>query len=235
MSPHSDHSILIVEDELLIAEHISRVLHAAGYSKTFVAINVEEAIDLIQTQKPDIILTDIALGSSKTGIDLGHLLYTHYKIPFVYITSHSSDDVLQKARHTFPNAYLVKPFKKEDLLIAIDLALFNSKLSAKNAEEYLTIKDGHAIAQLQFDAIVWMEADGNYTTIYTTNNKKRLVRQVITDLHHQLPVQDFVRIHRSYVINKTHVTEYKSSMVHLGDIKLPVGRTYKDTLDSLFK
>jgi DNA-binding LytR/AlgR family response regulator len=236
MSVNKEHSILIVEDELLIADHISRILNAAGFTKNHIAINVEEAIEAIQTQKPNIVLTDIMLGTAKTGIDLGNLLHTHYKIPFVYITSHSSSDMLSKAKHTHPNAYLVKPFKKEDLIVAIELAIFSSELNTKSNEDTnLIIKDGHAMAQIPYADILWMEAEGNYTLLFTSNHKKRLVRTVITELHQQLPAQDFIRIHRSYVVNKNHVTEYKSSMVHIKDSKLPVGRTYKELLDEQFK
>jgi DNA-binding LytR/AlgR family response regulator len=236
MSIPKEHCILIVEDELLIADHISRILNAAGFTKNHIAINVEEAIESIQTQRPDIVLTDIMLGTTKTGIDLGNLLHTHYKIPFVYITSHSSSDMLSKAKHTRPNAYLVKPFKKEDLIVAIELALFSSELNTKaNEDASLIIKDGHAMAQIPYADILWMEAEGNYTLLFTSNHKKRLVRTVITELHQQLPAQDFIRIHRSYVVNKNHVTEYKSSMIHIKDSKLPVGRTYKELLDEQFK
>jgi DNA-binding LytR/AlgR family response regulator len=236
MSQNKEYSILIVEDELLIADHISRILNTAGFRNNRIVINVDEAIEAIQTQKPDIVLTDILLSGAKTGIDLGILLHTHYKMPFVYITSHSGSDMLSKAKHTHPNAYLVKPFKKEDLIVAIELALFNSELSTKSAEDaHLIIKDGHAMAQIPYADILWMEAEGNYTQLFTSNNKRRLVRTVITELHQQLPAHDFLRIHRSYVINKNYVTEYKSSLIHIKETKLPVGRTYKELLDEQFK
>ena len=236
MSMYQEQSILIVEDELLIADHISRILNTAGFTNNYIAINVDEAIEAIQIQKPHIVLTDILLNGTKTGIDLGALLHTHYKIPFVYITSHSSPEMLSKAKHTYPNAYLVKPFKKEDLIVAIELALFNAELNTNpNETANLIIRDGHAMAQISFTDILWMEAEGNYTLLFTSNHKKRLVRTVITELHQQLPSQDFIRIHRSYVINKNYVTEYKSSFVYIKDIKLPVGRTYKELLDEQFK
>ena len=236
MSLQNDHSILIVEDELLIAEHISRILQSAGYSNIHVAINVDEAVSIIRDQTPQVVLTDIMLGSSKTGIDLGSLLQNDYKLPFIYITSHSDPEILSKAKHTHPNAYLVKPFKKEDLLVAIELALFSAETVAKPKEtQNLFIKDGHAMAQIPLDDILYLEAQGNYTLLFTHNGKKRLIRSVITDIHEQLPTEDFLRVHRSFVVNKKHITEYKSSMIHLKEIQLPVGRTYKELLNDQFK
>lgn len=236
MSQQNNHPVLIVEDELLIADHISRILRSAGFSNIHIAINVDEAITAIKDQKPQVVLTDIMLGSSKTGIDLGSLLQSDYKTPFIYITSHSDPEMLSKAKHTHPNAYLVKPFKKEDLLVAIELALFSAEAAVKPKEtQSLFIKDGHAMAQIPHDDILYLEAEGNYTFLHTNAGKKRLIRSVITDIHEQLPSKDFFRIHRSYVVNKKYITEYKSAMVHIKDIKLPVGRTYKEFLDEQFK
>jgi two-component system response regulator LytT len=228
--------VLIVEDELLIADHISRILRSAGFSNILIAINVDEAITAIKDQKPQVVLTDIMLGSSKTGIDLGGLLQSEYKIPFIYITSHSDPEMLSKAKHTHPNAYLVKPFKKEDLLVAIELALFSAETLTKPKDgQRLLIKDGHAMAQIPYDDILYLEAEGNYTLLHTNTGKKRLIRSVITDIHEKLPSEDFIRVHRSFVVNKKHVTGYKSSMVYIKAIKLPVGRTYKEFLDEQFR
>ena len=236
MQTDKEYHILIVEDELLIAEHIAAILHTAGYVNTVIAMSVDEAIKLITEQKPNMVLTDIALGSNRTGIDLGTLLYQQFKIPFIYITSHSSTDMLSKAKYTRPNAYLVKPFKKEDLLVAIELALFSLELSEKPTEtNSLLIKDGHAMARIPYAEILWLEAEGNYTLLYTVNNKKRLVRSVITEIHQQLPKKDFLRIHKSYAVNKKYVTELQTAQIVLGDIKLPVGRTYKELLTEQLK
>jgi len=230
-----DRPILIVEDELLIAEHISRVLTNAGYSKTCCVTNVEDAIAIIEAEQPQMVLTDIMLLGKQTGIDLGSLLHQKYHIPFVYITSHSSSGMINQVKLTHPNAYLVKPFKKEDLLIAIELALFNSSTEVREVAQYLIVKDGRAIAQVPYDEILWLEADGNYTLLNTETQKKRLLRYMITDLHQQLPENDFIRIHRSFVVNRTKITEFASAYVVIKNIKLPVGRTYRETLMGLIK
>lgn len=236
MSQQLHYPVLIVEDELLIADHISRILRSAGFSNIHIAINVDEAITIIKDKKPQVVLTDIILGSSKTGIDLGRLLQSDYKTPFIYITSHSDPEMLAKAKYTRPNAYLVKPFKKEDLLVAIELALFSAEIPSKPKEnQNLLIKDGHAMAQIPHDDILYLEAEGNYTFLHSNSGKKRLVRSVITEIHEKLPSDVFLRVHRSFVVNKKHITEYKSSTVHIKDIKLPVGRTYKEFLDEQFK
>jgi two-component system, LytTR family, response regulator LytT len=220
--------ILIVEDELLIADHISRILINAGYTSSSYVATVDEAVRAIESERPDIVLTDIMLNGDKTGIDLGALLHGKYRIPFVYITSHSSPEMLARVKSTYPNAYLVKPFKKEDLIVAIELALFNA--GSKETDNCLLVKDGHAMAQIPHDEILWLEADGNYTQLHTSSNKRRLLRNVINELHMQLPQNDFIRIHRSFVVNRKRISEYTSTHAVVNDTKLPVGRTYRESL-----
>ena len=97
---------LIVEDEFLIAETISEILKNRGYKKVRLVATIEEAITEIEICKPNMVLTDINLGNQKSGIDLGELLLNKYQIPFIYITSHSSSEILNKAKYTRPNAYI---------------------------------------------------------------------------------------------------------------------------------
>lgn len=228
---------LIVEDEFLIAETISEILANIGCSKIRMVSTVEEAITEIEFCKPQIVLTDINLGREKTGIDLGNLLHTKYQIPFIYITSHSSPEILGKAKHTRPNAYIIKPFKNEDLMVAIELALFNSTANTNNASAFqeLIVKEGRAIVRLNCDDIKWMETEGNYTTINLMDAKRRVVRIPISELQQQLSTQQFVRIHKSYLINKKYITEIRTNSILIKDLELPIGRAFQSSVSVLLK
>ncbi|MCE3259666.1 MAG: two component transcriptional regulator, LytTR family [Bacteroidetes bacterium] len=229
-------SFLIVEDELLITELISEILQKAGHTNVRVASSVDEAVKEIETERPDMILTDINLESEKSGIDLGTLLNEKYNIPFIYVTSHSSPDILAKAKHTRPNAYIVKPFKKEDLLVAIELALFNSTkkdLPSNSAE--LLVKEGRAMVRLNSEQITWLETDGNYVTINLEDGKRKVVRVPLAELQQQLPASQFVRTHKSYLVNKKHVTEIRTNSLLISNTELPIGRAFQPAVDSFFK
>ncbi len=228
---------LIVEDEFLIAETISEILSNAGFLQVRIVSSVEEAIKEIEYRKPDMVLTDINLGKEKSGIDLGGLLHKQYHIPFIYITSHSSPEILGKAKHTRPNAYIVKPFKNEDLMVAIELALFNSTKAADSTIDYseLIVKEGRAIVRLNTNDIKWMETEGNYTTINLVDAKRRVVRIPISELQQQLSTQQFVRIHKSYLINKKYITEIRTNSVFIQDFELPIGRAFQASVSLLFK
>lgn len=229
--------ILIVEDEFLIAENTAEILERSGYTHIRMASTVEEAMAAIEQEAPTMVLTDIALGQAKTGIDLGALLHEKYKIPFIYITSHSSPEILGKAKHTRPNAYIIKPFKNEDLIVAIELALFNSdtaKEESNDADELL-VKEGRAMVRLPHASIMWMEADGNYTTIHVDNQKRRVVRTPISELQEQLPERSFIRIHKSFLVNYKFVNEVRAGSLMIGTTELPIGRTYQDVVGQRFK
>lgn len=228
---------LIVEDEFLIAETISEILVNAGYTKIRIVATVEEALNEIEICKPTIVLTDINLGNEKSGIDLGNLLHTSLHIPFIYITSHSSPEILNKAKHTRPNAYIVKPFKNEDLLVAIELALFNStdKTNTDIDSPELIVKEGRTMVQIDCNHIKFLESDSNYTTINLKDDKRRVVRIPLSELQEQLPNNQFIRIHKSYIVNKKYISQIKSNSVALDTIELPIGRSYQQSVLDFFQ
>lgn len=227
---------LIVEDEFLIAESIYEILVNAGYSQIRMADSFDDAIKQIEDRKPSIVLTDINLGNDKTGIDLGNLLYSLYHIPFIYITSHSSPEIVGKAKHTWPNAYIIKPFKNEDLLVAIEFALFNSTQKTENDTDTfeLVVKEGRALVRLDYSKITWLESEGNYTTINLYDTKRRVVRMTLSELQQQLPDQQFLRIHKSFVVNKKYITELRANSVMILNKEFPIGRVYQQGLASFF-
>ena len=233
----AESSFLIVEDELLIAETISDFLKKEGCHQITIVESFEEAIENIETTRIDFVLTDIALGKEKTGIDLGNLLCTKYHIPFIYITSHADKAMIDKAKHTRPNAYIVKPFKKEDLLVAIELGLYNSAHTpVKNEDnEELTVKDGRALVRLYHSNILWLEADGNYTTIHLKESNRRVIRTALSEFEEQLPRTKFIRIHKSCIVNKKQVTELRANTLVINHQELPIGRTYQQNVADIFK
>lgn len=212
---------------MLIAEHISRIIINAGYACNSVT-NVKAALEQISTQKPIIVLTNNMLMGDQTGIDLGKIIHENYHLPSVYITSYSGNEIISQVRTTHPNAYLVKPFKKEDLLIAIELALYNSSTKERTSSKALIINDGRVTAQIPYEEIIWLEAEGNYTLIVTESMKKGMIRSTISELIQQLPENDFIRIHRSFVVNRTKITELAAAHVLINGEKLPLGRTFKE-------
>jgi DNA-binding NtrC family response regulator len=118
-----DTKVLIVEDNFIEAYSLERTLTGAGYCVYPIAGSVKEALGLIKTNPVDLVLLDIYLKGELTGIDLAHLL-NKKKIAFVYLSANSNRSVLEKAKETRPYGFLVKPFRKADVLVALDIAWY---------------------------------------------------------------------------------------------------------------
>ena len=82
---------------------------------------------------------------------------------------------------------------------------------------------------------MWLETDGNYTTINLTDSKRRVVRIPLSELQQQLPSQQFIRIHKSYVINKKYLTEIRANTVVIQQQEFPIGRAYQQLVDEFLK
>ena len=142
--------ILIVEDEPIIAEDLSMILEKAGYHVIGIANNSTRALDLLHTQTPDIALLDIALDSSLSGIDIADIINNKYQIPFIFITSFSDKHTLEKAKDVYPYGYIVKPFKKKDILANIEIALHRSQKKPKPI--YRSLEELNSIANQKISA-----------------------------------------------------------------------------------
>jgi DNA-binding NarL/FixJ family response regulator len=116
--------ILIVEDEPLIAEDLRFILNSINYKVIGVAQDSLKAMDYISNRRPDIVLLDISIKGHKDGIDIANTLNEEYNIPFIYLTSYADKDTVERAKHTMPYGYIVKPFDEKDLLSSIEMAIY---------------------------------------------------------------------------------------------------------------
>ena len=115
--------IVIVEDELIVARDISRTLERNNYEVAGIARSYDDALKLIETSKPWIVLLDIFLKGDKTGIDLAGQLNT-MGIPFIYVSANSNQNVLEAVKPTKPFGFIVKPFRERDLLVTLEIAKY---------------------------------------------------------------------------------------------------------------
>src|ERR1700676_573447 len=113
--------ILIVEDEPVVAEDIRLTIEQAGYEFCGIAPSVNRALELVKQQKPCLVLVDIFLKGNLTGIDLAFEL-NEKDIPFVYLSANYDHEIMEIAKRTQPYGFVVKPIRKKDLLIALDIA-----------------------------------------------------------------------------------------------------------------
>lgn len=123
-------TILIIEDELIIARHLKEILDEEGYNAIDGIKTVEVAKEKIAEHRPQLILVDINLSGYNEGISLGHYIQSLNTIPFMYITSFSDKKTLDEAKDTRPYGYIVKPFKAVDIVTAVSVVLNNFRYQA---------------------------------------------------------------------------------------------------------
>lgn len=120
-------TIVVVEDELLIALDIKEILEEEGYNAIINVTSVDKAIQIIEEINPVLVLIDINLKQDKDGIELGEYLLIKDKIPYIYLTSYHDKLTLDRVKDTRPHGYIVKPFKSVDLITTISIVLNNFK------------------------------------------------------------------------------------------------------------
>lgn len=119
-------TILIVEDELLIAEEIQRTLVRLGHTPLEPVDNSDEALRVLATQPVELVLMDINIAGDCDGIAAALLIRRQFAVPVVFITARSDSATLNRAKLAQPYGYLVKPFTDDSLRVQIELALFNA-------------------------------------------------------------------------------------------------------------
>lgn len=123
--------LLIVEDEFIVANNLRLVLENANYIVCGIAASVEEARDVIENHKIDFVLLDIYLKGELNGIDLAVEL-KNKNIGFIYLSANSNQQILEMAKTTEPYGFLVKPYRENDVLIALDIAQYRHKHSLES-------------------------------------------------------------------------------------------------------
>lgn len=118
--------ILIVEDQFIEANNIRLMLKEAGYTVLPLAASVPQALEILRNESADLVLLDIILEGEQSGIDLAKILKSR-GLPFVYLSANSDKDTLDKVKATEPYGFLVKPLRKKDLLIMLEVALYLHK------------------------------------------------------------------------------------------------------------
>jgi len=225
--------VAVVEDEVIIADHLCETLENLGYEIFEPAISFSEGVALIDEVKPDIAILDIHLSGRKDGIDLAKYIRENHDIPFIFLTSFADKSTLERAKQVNPPAYLIKPFNKEELYTSIEIALSNYEKNLESntpkRREYVFIKQKQNFIKIQLEDILFLKSDHVYTEIYTSNNEKFVIRESLGDYVNRLN-ESFIRIHRSFVVNYKYITKIEQSSVWINEHELLLSKQYRNEL-----
>jgi PAS domain S-box-containing protein len=124
-------NIMVVEDEILIANDIRRILTGFGYEVLPLVSTGGDALRAAEARMPDLVLMDIKLKGSMDGIETAARLQAKHRTAIVYLTSHSDETTLARAKETNPFGYILKPFTDRELRMCVEVALSKQELESK--------------------------------------------------------------------------------------------------------
>ena len=235
---------VIIEDEEQNKVRLEKLLNSYCPEVKVVgdAGGVKSAYNLIQKLNPDLILLDIQLIDG-TGFELLQL-FEKIEFKIIFITAY--DEYALKAFRFNALDYLLKPVDPDELKTAIEKAMNqinpSVKLQLSNASQGFTTKEFDKIVLKDFDNIYlidvvdikYCKSDGNYTEFYLLKEKPIIVSKPIKEFESYLKNSNFLRIHRSYLINLNHFKRFEKSeggkVILSGDIDIPVSSNKRDEI-----
>jgi DNA-binding LytR/AlgR family response regulator len=232
--------ILIVEDDINIAENIEEILELLGYVNIDIANSANQAIKIVKKYRPDLVFMDIKLKGDKDGIELGEIIKQMVDAPLVYVTSYSDPTIIERAKRINPAGFIVKPFNTNDIHAITEIVLYNKRTKpssestpskGKDESPYLVvdavyIKADNAFERVPYEDIYYVEANGNMVTIYT-KNRNFTIRKSMKDMEEKLPANLFLRVQKSFIVQLAQIDNFNTKEINLrmGAV-VQVGRQY---------
>ena len=246
---------VIADDEPLSREKLRMLLeHEPELEVVAECTGLEDTLSAVRTQHPDLLLLDIEMEGG-TGFDVLRSLPSGEKPIVIFTTAYDSYALQAFEAHALD--YLLKPFDQERLHRALDRARSEMAKSTRGGlttnlpstlaigrrppENRLIIKSGGRVVFFQIDEIDWIEAAANYVRLHVAGKNAYLFRESIGRMADKLDPMQFIRIHRSFIVNVSKIKELQPCnngefMVSLRNGKeLPCSRFYRHALEGLWK
>jgi DNA-binding LytR/AlgR family response regulator len=239
--------VLVVEDEILIAESLRMMLESLGYEVPAVFSSGTEAIRNFKPGFADIVIMDIELADNTNGIDTAVELKKICDPPVIFITNNRDEQTHKRAiKNTNALHYLTKPFTKLDINIAIDLTLKLAGEKAiaskqENRSSYLLndcifVKDGSGFQKIMVNDIRFLKAEGSYCDLFYNSHNKIMFSENLSFLEGKLSfAKSLIRVHRSYIINVNYIRKIQENRLWIENEEIPIGITYKKDLQDVIR
>ncbi len=237
--------ILIVEDSDIVAREIKISLLEKGYNVIKTVDNGKDALVQLEELSPDLVIMDIGIKGEMDGIATASKMRELNPTPIIYLTGHSDKLTYNRAKKTYPEAFLSKPFNDQDLSYAIDLALQNFTLKKKAGDEVgerqghyvndntVFIRNENRFEKVNIDEILYVTAEGSYSTIKTTK-REFILSLNLSVFGQKLRHPKLQRVHRSYIVNIDQIHSFKLDRIYVGDCDIPISKRYRnDFLDRM--
>jgi DNA-binding LytR/AlgR family response regulator len=235
--------VLVFEDEVYTAKEIAIRLKNAGYTDVDIAVTKNQAFNAIEKSYPDIAILDIREPNDKeAGIKIAKYLRHKNPIPIIYFTANPDDKPV--IYDTKPNAFIEKPNYK-GVIHAIDLAVRNFYGDVDGGEEseedphyfskdYLFILKKGLYCKVKHEDILYIESDSGCIIIHTSGGKFSY-SSTIKRFMEQVKDPNFLRIHKSYLINLLHIESFNNQQVTILGKEMPMSKRGYENLLSVVR
>lgn len=229
--------ILIVEDEMIVAQDMREFLSEQGFAIVGIATSAEKCFQLLEQSPTDVVLMDIRIKGNMTGIEAAIAIKENHAIPVIFITANNQDATLSEALKAHPAAIISKPFHLCDIKSAIQIAL--------NKKEYRTptnddsslpffVKQGNVYKKIAHEDVIYIKAEGSYSKIVTDKGSYTLSCNLV-HVQNRFLQTSLKRVHRSYIINAQKVSSFDDRFLWLEFIKIPYSQSYISEVREIFK
>jgi len=222
--------VIIIEDEVLISENLKMLVEKNGYDLVEQFDSGEDLLDW--NGDFDFAFVDINLSGDMDGIDLMNRMSNSDKdFNYVFLSDIDDQKQIKRAIATQPMSYLSKPFKKKDILIALQLAEKNFRENNKESQisidgDILFVKDGDKLISINKNDIHYVQGQGSYSHIFH-NAGKTIVSTNLAGIHRGVG-DCLLRVHKSYLINPKKINEIQNrSELIIGEETISIGEAYK--------
>lgn len=212
---------IVIDDEELARKLIESYIEKLDFLTVAGSFeNPLDAMNLLKKETIDVVFLDIQMPQIK-GTDFAKLIPPTANI--IFTTAYS--DYALEGFELSATDYLLKPIGFDRFLKAVQ------KINTQNTpiQDSITVKSGYDLFKLKFDEITHIESDSEYA-VFHADSKKVMSLQSLKSLEKTLDPAVFIRVHRSFIINKTKVTSLKSRDLFLGTIQIPVSDSYYEVI-----
>ena len=218
--------LLIIEDEVLIAEDLKDSVCSFGVKHIDMAHSEQTALKKIASFKPDIVFLDIRLDNANSGLKIAEDVLIKSKTPFVFITSHSDISMVKEIIKTKPDGYITKPFKLSDLYATLSIVV-NKVL---NHQKSVIIQDGYNKHLILVSNVEYIISDGNYIDVFCSD-KKMTARMSLDNIMKIIDDVRFLRVSKSCIVNTSKVTSFDAKELIINNQKIPISKVYCSDLE----
>ena len=226
-------SAIAIDDEPLALEVLKGYCNKTeGISLVRTFANAGTALKFIEENPIDLLFLDINMPAI-SGIEF----YKKVSAETLAIFTTAYSEYAVEGFDLKAMDYLLKPFDYERFCRAIDRVKEYKQLlhqKGENNPQYLYVKVDYSITKILLTDIKYIEGQDNYIKIHLENGKYVLVRMSMKTVQEQLPAQDFVRVHRSYIVPFKKVTSMRNKNIYMGTLEIPISGMYMEEVQQRF-